>query len=107
MPIAGVTGRADVMSLLDEHVFFFTTFGGETLSLAAAQATINELRAHNVPADLARKGQVLMDGYNDIATELGLRDVPHCNGHPARGATATPKPIWITPWPPTVKRWPN
>jgi len=85
MPLAVLAGRADVMSLLDEHVFFFTTFGGETLSLAAAQATIHELRAHNVPADLARKGQVLMDGYNDIATELGLRDVTHCKGHPARG----------------------
>ena len=85
MPIAVLAGRADVMSLLDEHVFFFTTFGGETLSLAAAQATISELRDKNVPADLARKGQTLMDGYNDIASELGLRDVTHCKGHPARG----------------------
>jgi glutamate-1-semialdehyde aminotransferase len=85
MPLAVLAGRADVMSLLDEHVFFFTTFGGETLSLAAAQATIRELRDKNVPADLAAKGQTLMDGYNDIATELGLRDITHCKGHPARG----------------------
>ena len=85
MPLAVLAGRADVMSLLDEHVFFFTTFGGEVLSLAAAQATIRELRDKNVPADLAAKGQKLMDGYNDIATELGLRDITHCKGHPARG----------------------
>ncbi|CUS05234.2 Aminotransferase class-III [Candidatus Promineifilum breve] len=85
MPLAVLAGRADVMSLLDEHVFFFTTFGGETLSLAAAGATIRELRDKDVPAELARKGQKLMDGYNDIATELGLRDVTHCKGHPARG----------------------
>ncbi len=85
MPIAVLAGRADVMSLLDEHVFFFTTFGGEALSLAAAQATIHELRDKNVPADLAAKGQRLMEGYNDIATELGIRDVTHCKGHPARG----------------------
>ncbi len=85
MPIAVLTGRADVMSLLDEDVFFFTTFGGEALSLAAAQATIRELRDKDVPADLAAKGQRLMDGYNDIATELGIRDITHCKGHPARG----------------------
>ena len=85
MPIAVLAGRADVMSLLDEQVFFFTTFGGEALSLAAAEATIHELRDKNVPADLTRKGQKLMDGYNDIATELGIRDITHCKGHPARG----------------------
>ena len=85
MPLAVLAGRADVMSLLDEQVFFFTTFGGEALSLAAAEATIRELRDKNVPADLAAKGQRLLDGYNDIATELGIRDVTHCKGHPARG----------------------
>jgi len=85
MPIAVLAGRADVMALLDEDVFFFTTFGGEALSLAAAQATIGELRDRRVPADLAAKGQRLMDGYNDIATELGIRDITHCKGHPARG----------------------
>ena len=85
MPIAVLAGRADVMSLLDQHVFFFTTFGGEALSLAATGATIRELHDKNVPADLARKGQKLMEGYNDIATELGIRDITHCKGHPARG----------------------
>ena len=38
-----------------------------------------------MPADLAAKGQTLMNGYNDIATELGIRDITHCKGHPARG----------------------
>jgi glutamate-1-semialdehyde aminotransferase len=85
MPLAVLAGRADVMALIDEHVFFFSTFGGETLSLAAAGVTIRELRDKDVPADMARKGQKLMDGYNDIATELGIRDITHCKGHPARG----------------------
>lgn len=87
MPIAVLAGRADVMGLIDEHVFFFTTFGGEALSLAATQATIRELRDKNVPTDLAAKGQRLMDGYNDIATELGIRDITYCKGHPARAMT--------------------
>ncbi len=87
MPIAVLAGRADVMGLIDEQVFFFTTFGGEALSLAATGATIRELRDKNVPADMAHKGQKLMDGYNDIATELGIRDVTYCKGHPARAMT--------------------
>lgn len=85
MPLAVLTGRADVMELFDEDVFFFTTFGGEALSLAAAKATIHELQAHSVPAYMAEKGQLLIDGYNDIAGELGIRDYTHFKGHPARG----------------------
>lgn len=72
MPISMITGRADVMKLLDKDVFFFTTFGGEALSLAAAKATIEELRDKNVPAFLAKQGAKLRDGYNQIAAELGM-----------------------------------
>ena len=49
MPIAFLTGRADVMELFNSQVFSYTTFGGEALSLAACIATINELRNKNVP----------------------------------------------------------
>ncbi|MCB0711811.1 MAG: aminotransferase class III-fold pyridoxal phosphate-dependent enzyme [Ignavibacteriae bacterium] len=72
MPLSVLTGRADVMSLLEEDVFFFTTFGGEALSLAAAKETIEELREKNVPAHLARQGKRLRDGYNTIAEGLGI-----------------------------------
>ena len=72
MPLSVLTGRRDVMRMLDKDVFFFTTFGGEALSLAAAKATITELRDKNVPAHLARQGKRLREGYNAIARELGL-----------------------------------
>ena len=45
------------MELFNEEVFFFTTFGGEALSLAAAVAAINEMMEKNVPAYLAEKGK--------------------------------------------------
>src|SRR6185295_1564604 len=67
MPLSLLTGRRDVMQLLDKDVFFFTTFGGEALSLAAAKATIGELRDKRVPEHLARQGRKLRDGYNAIA----------------------------------------
>lgn len=72
MPLSALTGRADVMRLLEEDVFFFTTFGGEALSLAAAKATIEELRDLDVPAQLERAGGKLKDGFNELARKKGL-----------------------------------
>ena len=84
MPISLLTGRKDVMQLFNEEVFFFTTFGGEALSIAAAIATINELREKNVPAYLAEKGKLLKDGYNSIAKELGMDSYTRCTGYDCR-----------------------
>jgi glutamate-1-semialdehyde aminotransferase len=72
------------MQLLDEHVFFASTFGGEVLSLAAARITINELYEKDVPAYLARQGEKLKTGYNRIAQDLGIDSYTHCKGHPCR-----------------------
>jgi glutamate-1-semialdehyde 2,1-aminomutase len=83
MPLSVLTGRRDVMSLLDRQVFFFTTFGGEALSLAAAKATIDELRTKNVPAALERQGTRLAEGVRAIARDLGMTYVS-CAGLPAR-----------------------
>jgi glutamate-1-semialdehyde aminotransferase len=83
MPIGILTGRKDVMSLLEKDVFFFTTFGGEALSLAAAKATIEELIEKNVPEYLAKQGRKLKEGYNQIASELGM-DYTKCSGFDCR-----------------------
>ena len=40
MPIGILTGKREIMKLLEKDVFFFTTFGGEALSLAAAKALL-------------------------------------------------------------------
>jgi glutamate-1-semialdehyde 2,1-aminomutase len=83
MPISVLTGRKDVMQLLDKDVFFFTTFGGEALSMAAAMATIDEIKEKNVPEYLSKQGQKLKEGYNKIATELGM-DYTKCFGYNCR-----------------------
>ncbi len=72
MPISILAGRGEIMQLCERDIFFFTTFGGEALSLAAAQATILELRDKKVPEALARQGRKLKDGYTDIARQLGM-----------------------------------
>jgi glutamate-1-semialdehyde 2,1-aminomutase len=84
MPIALLTGRADVMELFNSEVFSYTTFGGEALSLAACIATINELRHKNVPQYLDEKGALLKDGYNSLAIELGMDKYTNCIGFNCR-----------------------
>lgn len=72
MPISILTGKKEIMQLADEDIFFYTTFGGEALSLAAVKATIAEMKEKNVQAYLVEQGAKLKDGYNKIAGELGL-----------------------------------
>jgi glutamate-1-semialdehyde aminotransferase len=84
MPLAVLTGRQDVMQLLDQEVFFFSTFGGEALSLAAAIATIREIRELDVPLYLAVQGAKLKDGYNRLVRELEINCYTQCRGYPCR-----------------------
>jgi len=92
MPIALLTGRADVMELFNHEVFSYTTFGGEALSLAACIATINELRDKNVPKYLDEKGALMKDGYNQIAIETGMDVYTRCVGYNCRSmVTFTPE----------------
>lgn len=72
MPISILTGKKEIMQLADEDIFFYTTFGGEALSLAATKATIEELHDKNVPKFLSDQGSKLKNGYNSIALKLGI-----------------------------------
>lgn len=72
MPLSILTGKKEIMKLLDDDVFFFTTFGGETLSLAAAKETILEMQDKNVIEHLWCQGAKLKNGYNQIANDLEM-----------------------------------
>jgi glutamate-1-semialdehyde 2,1-aminomutase/spore coat polysaccharide biosynthesis protein SpsF len=81
MPISAVVGRRKFMREFEE-VFFSFTFGGETLSLAAALATIDVIREENVIDHLWRQGRRLHDGYNNLAKQAGLSEITFCRGLP-------------------------
>jgi glutamate-1-semialdehyde 2,1-aminomutase/spore coat polysaccharide biosynthesis protein SpsF len=82
-PLAAIVGRREIMELFDE-VFFSFTFGGETLSLTAAKATITEMKEKNVISHLWEQGQKLKDGYNVLAREFGVEGYTECIGPPPR-----------------------
>ena len=81
-PLSAVVGRADLMRLMEE-VFFSFTMGGETLSLAAAIATMDKVREHGVPARLAKLGKLVLSGLESMIVKHELRDVVSVAGHPS------------------------
>jgi glutamate-1-semialdehyde aminotransferase/spore coat polysaccharide biosynthesis protein SpsF (cytidylyltransferase family) len=82
-PISAVVGRREFMELFDE-IFFSFTFGGEAISLAAAHATIDEIREKNALAHIWEQGQRLKDGYNVLAQAFGVERNTQCVGLPPR-----------------------
>jgi glutamate-1-semialdehyde aminotransferase len=83
LPLSVVAGRRELMEVFDE-IFFSFTFGGETASLAAARATIAEIRDREVIAHLWRQGTRLKDGFATLARERGVAEVAACVGLPPR-----------------------
>jgi glutamate-1-semialdehyde 2,1-aminomutase/spore coat polysaccharide biosynthesis protein SpsF len=80
MPISALVGKEEIMSVFNETFFSFT-FGGECLSLAAALATITELKAKKVLDFIWKQGQTLQDGYNKLTDELELDEYTKCAGY--------------------------
>lgn len=80
-PVSAVAGRADVMQLMEE-IFFSFTFGGETLSLAAALATMKKLEREPVIDTITRQGQVVIDGLRQRIAALDAEDFLSVSGHP-------------------------
>lgn len=71
MPISAVVGRADIMALM-EDIFFSGTFGGETLSLAAAIATIRKMQKEPVLETIWQTGEALAAGTQTLINRHGL-----------------------------------
>lgn len=81
-PVSAIAGRADIMRMMEE-VFFSFTFGGETLSLAAALATMSKLRREPVVETLAARGKALLHGLDAIIAKTGTDGFLATCGHPA------------------------
>jgi glutamate-1-semialdehyde aminotransferase/spore coat polysaccharide biosynthesis protein SpsF (cytidylyltransferase family) len=81
MPISVVAGRSEVMKAFEE-VFFSFTFGGETLSIAAALTVIDVMEREDYWAHISRLGMRLQQGYRELVAEFGLEEVTDCVGLP-------------------------
>lgn len=72
-PVSVVAGRAELMKAMEE-IFFSFTFGGELLSLAAAQATLAKLRREPVIETLKQRGARVMRGLQALIAQHGAAD---------------------------------
>ena len=81
MPLGAIVGKKEYMKIF-EDVFVSTTFGGETLSLAACVATINEFEKNDVCGHLWTIGTIIKDRFNQLSKQYGLN--AECIGFPPR-----------------------
>jgi glutamate-1-semialdehyde aminotransferase len=79
MPISALVGPADIMDGLRD-VFFSGTHGGETLSLAAARATLDVLADEPVHEHLWRLGERLQEGVCAAIERHDLSEWVRCSG---------------------------
>jgi glutamate-1-semialdehyde aminotransferase len=79
MPISALAGPAQHMDAL-ERIFFSGTHGGETLSLAAAAATLDVIMKEPVTEHLWRQGTALQQGIRTAVSRHGLEDWVSCGG---------------------------
>ncbi len=79
LPLAAVVGRRDLMAEFDE-IFVSSTFGGDTLALAACRATLDEYARQPVIAHLWSMGRRFQDGFRALAARLGVP--AECVGYP-------------------------
>jgi len=80
-PVSAVVGNDDVMQLMEE-VFFSFTFGGETLSLAAALATMEKLQREPVTETLYRQGNKILEKLRALIDDAGAGDFLDLAGNP-------------------------
>lgn len=81
-PLSAVAGRGEIMRLMEE-IFFSFTMGGETLSLAAAVATLGKVKRNSVPAALAATGTAILEGTRERIERHGIARFAAASGHPS------------------------
>jgi glutamate-1-semialdehyde 2,1-aminomutase len=81
-PLSAVVGNDDVMKKV-EDIFFSGTFGGETLSLAAASVIIDKYKREGVIDHFIEVGSYLINQLNKLIIENDLTHIFWVSGHPS------------------------
>ena len=79
-PLSAVTGKREYMMML-EDVFFSGTFGGELLSLTAANVVLDRISQTNAIDDLSKIGDKIIERIFPFIEKNGLSDYLKFSGH--------------------------
>lgn len=75
-PVAGIAVAPEVIERFGNDTRYFNTFGGNTVAIAAAQATLDVIRDEKLLENADRVGRFIRDGLKDIASRYsGIGDV--------------------------------
>jgi len=78
-PLAALVGKQKIMKIA-EKLLITSTYGGETLSLAASAACLREYREKKAVEHIWRLGSKLMKGLNNLIVKIGIN--AECKGFP-------------------------
>lgn len=66
-PVAGVVVRPEVVAGFGENMRYFNTFGGNSVAIAAAQATLDVIREERVLDNAQKVGGIVLEGLKALA----------------------------------------
>lgn len=81
--ISAVAGRKDLLQQIEEGVFVSTTFGGDSVPMAAALATISILEKPGYYEHINKIGKMLKEGIQELIQKYSLQNVLSVSGMPA------------------------
>jgi glutamate-1-semialdehyde 2,1-aminomutase len=79
-PLSAVTGKREIMGEMNE-IFFSGTFGGELLSLAAANEVLRMYQQEDIIGQLIAAGEYLYELTNEEIIKYRLQNVLSLSGH--------------------------
>lgn len=80
-PLSAVVGKREIMAEMNE-IFFSGTFGGELLSLAAANEVLTQHLGNRVIPKLYEAGESLSNATQETLEDNHLSEVLELSGHP-------------------------
>ena len=87
-PISAVAGRRDLLEQISEGVFISTTFGGDSIAMAASLATLKLLEKPGYYEHINKIGTMILNGIQEKIDKYQLADVVSVSVMPAHGGVA-------------------
>lgn len=66
-PVAGIVVRPEVVAGFGRDMRYFNTFGGNSVAIAAAQATLDTIQDEQLMANAVRVGKLIQEGLESLA----------------------------------------
>ena len=74
VPVAALAGRAEIIGRFGDEIPYFNTFGGNSVSIAAAQAVLDFIQDENLLEHVGRIGALLKQRISDAVAPYAYAD---------------------------------